>query len=142
VGGHVGIATPLVTLKSQGNSTSIANTGVILDPIGVTVHLTNSVAIDFEMVVIDAVAPKPTSTGLIVDPGIIYNAGPVALGLRLAFQPVGGPNQPASVGLIPLVNRGLINFGLGTWFAEVAFPTFIIDNGVQFNVVLHTGIGF
>jgi len=131
-----------VTLKSQGNSTSIANTGVILDPIGVTVHLTPAVAIDFEMVVIDQVAPKPSNTGLIVDPGIIYNAGPVALGLRLAFQPAGAPNQPASVGLIPLVNRGLVSFGPATWFAEVAFPTFIIDNGVQFNVVLHTGIGF
>lgn len=144
VGGHVGIATPLVTLKSKGNEADISNTGVILDPIGVTVHVSPKIAIDFEMVVVNKVAPQPTQTGLVVDPGIIYNAGPVALGLRLAFQPTsqGATGSSASVGLIPLVNRGLVDFGGATWFVEAAFPTFIVDQSVQFNVVLHTGIGF
>ncbi len=63
----------------------------------------------------------PGTTGLVVDPGIVYNWGAFATGLRLAFQTHANTN----VGLIPLINFGLADLGGATWFIEGAFPTFI-----------------
>jgi len=57
--------------------------------------------------------------------------------LRAAWQ-IG---QPANFGLIPLVNKGLVDLGRATWFVEGAFPTFYSEHKVAFNVVLHTGVG-
>lgn len=149
VGGHVGVAVPFATLRTAGDaptgafkSSSIADGLTLLNPIGVTVKLSERFAVDFEMVVASSVTPGPTSTGLVIDPGVIYSAGPVALGLRLAFQVAGAPNGAANVGLIPLVHRGLVNFGGGNWFVELALPTFVVEQSIQLNVVLHTGIAF
>ena len=135
VGGHVGIATPLVTVADE--TTTIADAFTILNPIGIGFKVADRLAVDFEVVVASPIDPHGT-TGLVVDPGVVYDAGPVALGLRLAFQ-IGAP---ANVGLIPLVNKGLVDLGGATWFAEAAFPTFYSEKDVAFNVVLHTGIGF
>ena len=135
VGGHVGIALPLLTVSTK--TTSIANTATILDPIGVTVKMTPRLAVDFETVVATPVKPTGT-TGLVVDPGVVYDWGGVATGLRIAWQ-IG---QQANIGLIPLVNKGLVDLGRATWFVEGAFPTFYSDHKVAFNVVLHTGVGF
>ena len=76
-------------------------------------------------------------TGLVIDPGVVYNFGPVAAGLRLAWQ-----QADSNFGLIPLVNKGILDIGEATWFVEAAFPTFYADAGVQTNLVLHSGIGF
>jgi hypothetical protein len=138
VGGHIGIAAPLVTITSD-DSTNVVDDTVIVNPIGITVKLTDRVAVDFETQVVSPVDPTG-DTGFVVAPGLIYNTGPVALGLRIASQ-IG---VPANVGIIPLINRGLFPVGQATWFVEVAFPTFISSErpDVAFNVVLHTGIGF
>lgn len=139
VGGHIGVAAPLVTVTSD-DTTNIADNTVIVNPIGVTVKLTDRLAVDFETQVVSPVDPRG-DTGFVVAPGVVYNAGPAALGLRLAFA----TGAPANVGLIPLVNRGLVNLGRATWFIEAAFPTFLHsdpDPDVTFDVVLHTGIGF
>lgn len=135
VGGHIGVATPLVTVASE--TTTISDQFTLLNPIGIGFKLSDRLAIDFETVVASPISPVGT-TGLVVDPGLVYDAGPVALGLRLAFQ-IGGL---ANVGLIPLVNKGLVDLGGATWFVEAAFPTFYSDHDVAFNVVLHTGVGF
>jgi hypothetical protein len=137
IGGHVGVATPLVTLAS--NTRTIADSVTVLNPIGVSVKLNDRVAMDFEVVV--ATPAHPTgSTGLIIDPGVVYNWGPVATGLRLAWA-VGAKTN---VGLIPLINRGLVDIGSATWFVEAAFPTVLSDGDdtLAFNAVLHTGVGF
>jgi hypothetical protein len=139
VGGHVGIATPLVTVTSD-DTTDIGDVFSLFVPIGVTVKLSDRLAVDFEMIVQNQVDPRGNSA-LVVDPGIIYNAGPVALGLRVASA-IGAP---ANVGVIPLINRGIAPVGGGTWFIEAAFPTFLHsdpDPDVTFDVVLHTGIAF
>jgi hypothetical protein len=73
-----------------------------------------------------------------VDPGVVYDWGGLATGLRVAFQ----INAPANVGLIALVNKGLVPIGKATWFVEAAFPTFYSQRQVTFNAVLHTGVGF
>jgi len=139
VGGHIGIAVPLVTVTSD-DTTNIADNTVIVNPIGVTVKLTEKLAVDFETQVVSPVDPRGDSS-LVVAPGVVYNAGPAALGLRVASA-IGAP---ANVGVIPLINKGIVNMGAATWFIEAAFPTFLHsdpDPDVTFDVVLHTGIGF
>ena len=135
-GGHVGIAVPLVTVTDD-ETTTVSDQFTLAHPIGVGVQVSQRLTVDFEVVVnnpIDPVGP----TSLVVDPGVVYNFGPVAAGLRVAFQ-IG---QTANIGLIPLVNKGIVDFDGATWFIEAAFPTFYSDHDVAFNVVLHTGIGF
>ncbi|SRR6266540_978850 len=146
VGGHVGVATPLVTVSTK--TTTIADQFTLLTPIGVTVKPGGKLVVDFEVVVANPISP-PGTTGLVIDPGIVYNWGAFATGLRLAFR----TNANTNVGLIPLINFGLADLNGATWFIEAAFPTFIQsepDNlpatghhaRGEFNVVLHTGIGF
>jgi hypothetical protein len=135
VGGHVGIATPFVTVSDE--TTTIADQFTLLNPIGIGFKVSEKLLVDFETVVATAVEPGGP-TGLVVDPGVVYDAGPVAVGLRVAWK----INARGNVGLIPLVNRGLVDFGDATWFAELALPTFFSAENVELNVVLHTGIGF
>lgn len=135
VGGHIGIATPLLTVSKE--TTTIADNFTLLDPIGIGFGIAPHWNLDFEMVVATPVHPTGT-TGLVVDPGVVYDWGVVATGLRVAFQ----IDAPANVGLIPLVNKGLVPLGRGTWFVEAAFPTFYSQHQLTFNAVLHTGVGF
>lgn len=135
VGGHIGIATPLVTVASD--TKTIGDQFTILNPIGIGFHVSDDWIVDFEMVVANPINPSGT-TGLVVDPGIIHSFGRVAVGLRLAFQ----TNHDTNVGGIPLLNVGLVDLGGATWFVEAAFPTFYSDKKGEFNAVLHTGIGF
>jgi hypothetical protein len=136
IGGHIGIAVPLLMVdhptKNFGDEKNIA------DPIGVTVKLNDQVAVDFEVIVATHINQGGKGTSLTVDPGIIYNAGPVAAGLRVKWD-IGGP---PNIGIIPLINRGLVDFGAATWFIEAAFPTTYVNKNVNFDVVLHTGLGF
>jgi hypothetical protein len=133
LGGHIGTATPLVTLSK--NSTTIAEAFTLLHPIGISLKY-DEITVDFETVVVNPIDPGG-KTGLVIDPGVVYDFGPVAAGLRLAWQ-----QADSNFGLIPLVNKGIMDIGETTWFVEAAFPTFYADSGVQFNTVLHSGIGF
>lgn len=136
VGGHVGVATPYLSL---GNTTEVIGKDkflTILMPIGITVHLGKAWALDFEMIIATSALRKET-TGLIIDPGVIYNLGPVALGLRVAYQIGQAPN----IGTIPLVHKGF-KIGNFEWFIEAAFPLFVKSSDVSFAGVAHTGISF
>lgn len=133
LGGHIGTATPLVTVSKQ--TATIADAFTLLHPIGISLKF-EKVTVDFETVVVNPIEPSGR-TGLVIDPGVVYNFGPVAGGLRLAWQ-----QADSNFGLIPLVNKGIVDFGGATWFVEAAFPTFYADHSVQFNTVLHTGVGF
>ncbi len=141
VGGHIGIASPLVTV-TEDDSTNIADDFKLVNPIGVTVKLTDRLAIDFETQVVSKIDPEGAN-GFVVDPGVVYDFGAFAAGLRIAWQ-IG--TATSNVGVIPLINKGLVKLGEATWFVEAAFPTFLYQNGVpsdvEFNVVFHTGIGF
>jgi hypothetical protein len=162
LGGHVGVAVPLVTFQgytSSGYAAPPLDKTRTLDeqfnlafPIGVTVKTSRRVAVDFEVIVSTQVHPAG-STQLTIDPGVIYDWGPVATGLRLAV-PVGA--EPLAIGVIPLVNRGITKIGGAMWFVEAAFPLIYHASGagvqpngavgtnslVEFNVALHTGFGF
>jgi hypothetical protein len=150
VGGHIGLAVPFVSFNSKGKTTqSLSDSLTLAVPIGVSVHFSSDWTFDFETIVGNTVSGNAvgdnTSTGLTVDPGIVYTGGPVALGLRVKFD----IKPAANIGLIPLVNYGLVHFDGGTWFIEAAFPTTLTDDTMpgqgtafQFAIVLHTGIGF
>ena len=151
VGGHIGLATPIVTVSKT--TTTIGDGLTLLTPLGVTVKPGGKLAIDFEVVVATPVS-KPDGNGLVIDPGIVYNWGAFATGLRLAFK----TNHVTNVGVIPLINFGLADLGGATWFIEAAFPTFVESEADEvpvgsteapkhhargeFNAVLHTGFGF
>jgi hypothetical protein len=135
VGGHVGIAVPLVTVAKK--TTSVGDQFTILNPIGIGFKVSKRLAVDFETVVGTPISPTGT-TSLVVDPGVILGFDRLALGLRTAFQ----VNAQANFGLIPLVNYGLVDLDGAMWFVEGAFPIFYSDHEVALTVVLHTGVGF
>lgn len=139
VGGHVGVAVPLVFINEDDTET-IGDTFVIANPIGVGFKLSDRLVLDFEIIVQNPVDPSGT-TGLVIDPGLVYNFGAFAAGLRVASA----INQPANFGVIPLVNKGIVDLGGGaTWFIEAAFPMFVRSEPPDFtlDIVLHTGFGF
>jgi hypothetical protein len=152
IGGHVGVATPLVTITSD-DTTTISDQFTLLHPIGIGFKLSDKAALDFETVLGNPIHPRG-STSLVVDPGIVYDMGSVVVGLRVAWKVQANTN----FGLIPLVHKGIVDLGGGAnWFIEAAFPSFInaspdttTGTGTttsgkttfEFNVVLHTGIGF
>jgi hypothetical protein len=162
IGGHVGVAVPMVTFQGYTSSAYAApaldKTVTLGDqfnlafPIGLTVKTSRRVAFDFEVIVSTKVDPVG-STDLTIDPGVIYDWGPINTGLRLAV-PVGA--SPLAIGVIPLINRGITKIGGATWFIEADFPVIYHASGagdqpngavgtnslVAFSVALHTGFGF
>ena len=139
VGGHVGAAVPVVSFHSTGKTTQTpSDQFTIAVPIGVSVHVAPAWVVDFEVVVASDVKPWG-GTGLTIDPGLIYVGAPVALGLRAKFD----VSANANIGLIPLVHKGLLDFGEANWFVEAAFPiTAARGAGYALAAVAHTGFAF
>jgi len=148
--GHVGIATAVVTVTTGNNGKTITpgDQFTLQHPIGIGFKVTEHTAIDFETVFVNPIKPRGT-TGLVIDPGIVHDTGPVVLGIRLAL-PV---STVTSYGVIPLIHKAVFDIGGGAnWFVELAFPTFLHytptvagvngETTLEFNAVLHTGIGF
>lgn len=118
VGGHIGLAVPIISFHHQGKTTQTASDQLTLAvPIGITVHMSPDWVVDFEEIVGNDTKPAGR-TGVTINPGIVYVGGPVALGLRLKWD-VGGP---VNVGIIPLIHKGIADIGDVNWFIEAAFP--------------------
>jgi hypothetical protein len=145
VGGHIGVAVPLVAFhinqpEGAKGTTTISDQFTIAVPIGIGVHLSPDWIVDFESIVANDVSPWGAA-GLTIDPGVVYTGLPVALGLRVKFDVA--PLANANVGIIPLVNKGLVPIGDGMWFVEAAFPiTATKTQDLSIAIVAHTGIGF
>ncbi len=139
VGGHVGAAVPVVSFHSVGKTTMTpSDQFTIAVPIGVSVHVAPVWVVDFEVVVASDVKPWG-GTGLTIDPGVVYTALPVALGLRAKFD----LSSNANFGLIPLIHKGIVDLGEANWFVEAAFPiTAARENGYALAAVAHTGFAF
>jgi hypothetical protein len=138
VGGHVGAVLPLVTFGDGGTKAFGSDFVTIAIASGVTVKLSDQVAVDFENVLGEPLKPGGGVTGLTIDPGIIYDPGPVALGLRVKYD-VGAP---PNIGLIPLVHKGLVSCGPVAWFVEADFPLTYESHETSLTIALHTGFGF
>ena len=135
VGGHVGAAVPVVSFHSVGTGTQTPSdqlTSVVVFQFPLPSDR------DFEVVVASDVKPWG-STGLTIDPGLIYVGEPVALGLRAKFD----VSANANFGLIPLIHKGIVDIGEANWFVEAAFPiTATRGEGYALAAVAHTGFAF
>jgi hypothetical protein len=136
VGGHVGAAVTLAQFGSQSHviGGDFLNVAV---PIGVTIKGDGPLAIDLETILAMPLQPGSGKTGLVIDPGVVYNWGAFATGGRVAFQ----LGETANIGFIPLINKGF-PFGARTFFIEAALPMFVKAGEFSASPTFHTGIGF
>lgn len=82
---------------------------------------------DFEFIALNELKNTPAATTYVIDPGVVYAAGPVSAGLRVATQ-VGAPTN---VGLVPIL---VVPFELNdtlTYFVEGDLPMFLRDGGSE-----------
>ncbi len=151
VGGHFGLAVPMFTVADK--TTTIGSDFVTLGLApGITVRLTDKLAIDYEMVAYTTIDRKNQITQLVIDPGVVYDLGPVVVGLRAAIRVTDRTN----FGFIPIINKGF-KLGRVAWFVELDLPVFFNERpGVTtdplkpadpkmqtaFTAQLQTGIGF
>lgn len=151
LGGHVGLAVPIVKIATGGVTAIGADFIQIGIVPGVTIKLDEHWAMDLEGVgyttwqFAEGATPARASTAFVVDPGVIYNFGSFATGLRLGTQI--GEGVPFNGGLIPLVNFGLFPLGKFKWFAELDLPFFVLGEPgssatVSFSPQIHTGVSF
>jgi hypothetical protein len=144
LGGHVGFVLPLVT-RSDGQTTSLADSFSIGFPVGVTVKGTGRMAFDLELV--SSVQDSPRDVSLTVHPGFLWNVGHgFTPGIRAAFV-----IDSAEYGFTPLLNKSwpIKNKGsfFKAYFAEADLPVRFdrpvggpSTNPVTFAV--HFGLGF
>lgn len=141
VGGHVGMALPVLTLAKTSTFVGSDFVTVGLTP-GITVHLDEHWAIDFEFIALNEVKNTPSATTFVVDPGIIRKFDGFAAGLRVATQ-VGAPTN---VGLVPII---VVPFKVSdqlSYFIEADAPLFLRDSGTSMDpsatLLLQTGVSF
>jgi len=149
VGGHLGLAVPLFTLSNQNTSIGKDFVTVGIAP-GITVRLTEKLAIDYEFVAYTTVDRRGTLSQLVVDPGVVYDVGPFVVGLRAAVR----VTDRANFGFIPIINKGFKIASNVAWFVELDLPVFFNEKYPEppatgeartrtaFTAQLQTGIGF
>jgi hypothetical protein len=141
IGGHLGMALPIATFSSRTTAIGEDFVTVGLTP-GLTVHLDEKWAIDFEFIAFNEVKNTPAATTFIVDPGILRKFDGFVAGLRVATQ-VGAPTNS---GLVPIF---VVPFKIGAravWFVELDIPLFVRDAGPKAlfsaTALFQTGVGF
>jgi hypothetical protein len=141
VGGHLGFALPIATLS--GDSTVIGEDFVTvgLTP-GLTVHLDEKWAIDFEFIAFNELKNTPARTTFVVDPGIIRKFDGFVLGARVATQ-VGAPTN---AGVVPIFVLPFKISEKAVYFVEADVPLFLRDNGKKAEgsatFLFQSGFGF
>jgi hypothetical protein len=150
VGGHFGLAIPIVAFDNDGTTVigrDFAQVGVTP---GITVKLGDHWAVDFEFIAFSRWdlnppgVPNKSHTLLVVDPGVVYNFGPVAAGLRLAVQI--GEGVALNFGLVPIVVVPVaINKHL-SYFLELDLPVFVFATPTRtianLTILPQTGFAF
>ena len=142
VGGHVGFAVPIVTIADPVTAIGADFVSIGLTP-GITVKLNERWSIDFEFIAMNELKNTPSATTWIVDPGVIYNAGPFSAGLRVATQ-VGAPTN---IGLVPILVLPVAKLSEKlTYYVEGDLPMFLRDTGREMQpsvgFQLQSGIAF
>ena len=142
VGGHFGIAFPLVT-RADGRTTNLGDNFTTAFPMGITIKRQGArMAFDLELV--PAIQDSPRQVNLTVHPGLIWNLhGRWAGGIRAAFD----VNRP-SWGFTPLLAREFPVTGHNfKFFAEVDLPVRFQKPSIGHNVTavtlaVHFGTAF
>jgi len=126
VGGHFGLALPIAAFDNDG-TTAIGRDFVQVGVTpGITVKLDGHWAVDFEFIAFSRWDLKPVDkshTLIVVDPGVVYNFGPVAAGLRLAVQV--GEGFPLNFGIVPIVVVPFKISSKASYFLELDLPVFV-----------------
>jgi hypothetical protein len=141
IGGHVGVAVPVLTLAKDSTVVGKDFATVGVTP-GITVHLDDDWAVDFEFIAFNELKNTPAATTLIVDPGIVRKFDGFAMGLRVATQ-IGAPTN---IGVVPIV---VVPFKVSehvSYFLEADVPLFLRDAGTAMQpsatLLLQTGLSF
>lgn len=138
VGGHVGLAVPLVFFGKETTAIGADFTTIGLAP-GVTVHLNERWSIDFEMVAYSNFWDSGNTSTLVIDPGVVYHFDEFSVGLRTAVHVGQGQNW----GFIPIILKGFpIGDGTVKAFVELDLPVFINEAGVSLGLQPQAGIAF
>lgn len=141
LGGHLGTALPIVTFGKQTTVIGRDFTTVGLTP-GVTFHLDDQWAIDFEFIAFNELKNTPAATTFIVDPGVLRKFAGFTAGLRVATQ-VGAPSN---VGLVPIVVVPVKLSEKLSAFVEADVPLFLRDVGGELTpsatLLFQTGVAF
>ncbi len=138
VGGHVGLAIPIVTIADPVTAIGADFTKIGLAP-GVTVHLNDRWAVDFEFVAYSNFWGTANISSLVVDPGLLYKADFATLGLRAAVHVA----QTQNFGVIPIIVKGFpLGDGTVKAFVELDLPVFFNEAGASLTVQPQAGIAF
>lgn len=142
VGGHVGMAIPLVTIGDPTTGIGADFFKLGLAP-GITVKLDDRWAVDFEFVAYSNFQDSGGAgnfSSLVIDPGLIYNFGFALAGLRAAMHIGGGNTQ--NFGVIPIILKTFPISKKVSFFAELDLPLFFTNNGPELTVQPQLGVGF
>lgn len=126
VGGHFGLALPIAAFDNDGTTVigrDFAQVGITPD---ITIKIAERWAVDFEFIGFsrwDLSTPARSHTIFVVDPGVVYNFGPVAAGLRLATQI--GEGVPLNFGLVPIIVVPFKITSKLSYFLELDLPVFV-----------------
>lgn len=143
LGGHLGFALPIATFGSKTTAIGADFVTVGVTP-GITVHLDERWAIDFEFIAFNELKNTPSSTTFVVDPGIIHKWDGFIAGLRVATQ-VGAPSN---IGMVPIVVLPLKLNDKLSYFFELDLPLFLRDNPAigkaeaSATILFQSGFGF
>lgn len=143
LGGHLGFAVPIATFSSRTTAIGEDFVTVGLTP-GLTVHLDERWAIDFEFIAFNELKNTPAATTFVVDPGVIHKWDGFVAGLRVATQ-VGAPSN---VGVVPIAVLPLKLNDKLVYFFELDLPLFLRDNPAiakaeaSATVLFQSGFGF
>jgi hypothetical protein len=147
LGGHLGLGVPFVTLGTPGTSVIGRDFGVTGIVAGINVALTQKWSIDFEFIALGDFKPnnipgRPSTTVFVLDPGVVYNAGFLFVGLRAAMR-VPSPLGGAEFGLIPIIGKAFKINDYVAYYIELDLPAFAHSTGdVTFTAFFQTGFGF
>jgi hypothetical protein len=139
LGGHFNLAIPIVTFGTSSPTTVIGEDfGKLGLAPGVTVKLDEHWMVDFEFVAYSNFKGSNLSE-VVIDPGVLYNFGPLVAGLRTAVAVGGGNTQ--NWGFIPIVVK-TVPLGRVSLLFELDFPIFIRETQTTFTLQPQIGTAF
>jgi hypothetical protein len=148
LGGHLGLGVPIVTVGTLGTTVIGRDFGVTGITAGINVALTSKWSIDFEFIALgdfkpsSVPGPARSTTLIVLDPGVVYNAGFLFVGIRAAMR-VPSPLGGAEFGLIPIIGKAFKINDYVSYYIELDLPTFAHSTGnVTFTTFFQTGFGF
>jgi hypothetical protein len=157
VGGHAGFALPIASFDNDGAHVIGRDFGSFGLTPGLTLKITENWAVDFEFIAFSRWEKgignaNVYRTIFVVDPGVVYNFGKVAVGGRLAMQI--GEGVPFNLGIVPIL---VVPFKISSklsYFIELDLPVFVMvrsDAAIppgkdrvlgSMTILLQTGFGF